>query len=80
MSIVLPRHLTCKMSARRISHMPQSRQHGLEDTPIKRSGGVVVEVDDGHADYLFNLFGGGRTSVGAARRCGLPALCSAFGL
>jgi len=29
------------------------------------------------ADYLF---GGGRTSVGAARRCGLPVLCAASGL
>jgi hypothetical protein len=26
------------------------------------------------------LFGGGRTSVGAARRCGLPALRAACGL
>ncbi len=46
-------------------------------SPIIRSQLPMLTPVWRRADYPF---GGGRTSVGAARRCGLPALCAASGL
>jgi hypothetical protein len=55
----------------------RSRGRRAAGSPIICSQLAMLTPVWRRADYLF---GGGRTSAGAARRCGLPALCAAFGL